>query len=98
MTLEKDKEDQSKYCLSSPKPPVLKWANCDINVVEWVNIPKFSTLYHIVTPLRLLELFLDDVLVDLIFGHTKSNSHIERANNSKIFNEKNSLILKNDTA
>ena len=59
MTLEKDKEDQSKYYLSYPKPPVLdiKWANRDINVVEWANIPKFSALDDLVTPLRLLELF-----------------------------------------
>ena len=59
MTLEKDKEDQSKYYLSYPKPPVLdmKWANCDINVVEWANIPKFSALDDLVTPLRLLESF-----------------------------------------
>ena len=36
LTLEKDKEDQSKYYLSYPKPAVLdiKWANCDINGVE----------------------------------------------------------------
>ena len=36
LTLEKDKEDQSKYYLSYPKPPVLdmKWTNRDINVVE----------------------------------------------------------------
>ena len=35
LTLEKDKEDQNKYYLSYPKPPVLdmKWANRDINVV-----------------------------------------------------------------
>ena len=59
LTLEKDKEDQSKYFLSYPKPPVLdmKWANRDINVVEWVNIPKFSVLDDFVTTLRLLELF-----------------------------------------
>ena len=59
MTLEKDKEDQSKYYLNYPKPPVLdmKWANGDINVVEWANIPKFSALDDLVTPLRLLELF-----------------------------------------
>ena len=40
MTLEKDEEDSSKYYLSYPKPPVLemKWASCDINVVEWANI------------------------------------------------------------
>ena len=59
MTLEKDKEDQSKYYLSYPKLPVLdmKSANCDINVVEWANIPKFRALDDLVTPLRLLELF-----------------------------------------
>ena len=59
MTLEKDKEDQSKYYLSYLKPPVLdmKWANRDINIVEWANIPKFSTLDDLVTPLRRLELF-----------------------------------------
>ena len=59
MSLEKDKEDSSKYYLSYPKPPVLKlkWANCDNNVVEWENIPKFSALDNSVTPLRLLELF-----------------------------------------
>ena len=59
MTLEKDKEDQSKYYLSYPKPPVLdmKWENRDINVVEWANIPEFSALDDLVTPLRLLELF-----------------------------------------
>ena len=53
LTLEKDKEDQSKYYLSYPKLPVLdmKWENRDINVVEWANIP------NLLTPLRLLELF-----------------------------------------
>ena len=59
MTLEKDKEDQSKYYLSYPKPPVLdmKSANRDINVVEWANIPNFSVLDDLLTPLRLLKLF-----------------------------------------
>ena len=59
MTLEKDKEDQSKYYLSYPKPPVLDmiWGNRDINVTEWANIPKFSALDDLVTPLRLLESF-----------------------------------------
>ena len=59
MTLEKDKEDSTKYYLSYPKPPVseMKWTNCDINVVEWANIPKFSALDNLVIPLRLLELF-----------------------------------------
>ena len=57
MTLAKDKEDQSKYYLSYPKPPVLdmKSANRDINVIEWSNIPNFSD--DLVTLLRLLELF-----------------------------------------
>ena len=59
MALEKDKEDQSKYYLSYPKPPVLdmKSANRDINVVEWANIPNISALDDLVTLLRLLELF-----------------------------------------
>ena len=59
MTLEKDKEDQSKYYFSYPKPTVLDMmrANRDINVVEWTNIPKFSALDDSVAPLRLLELF-----------------------------------------
>ena len=61
LTLEKDKEDQSKYYLSYPKPAVLdmKWKNRDINVIELANIPKFSKLDDIVTPLRLVELFFD---------------------------------------
>ena len=48
LTLEKDKEDQSKYYLCYPKPPVLsmKWENHDINVVEWANIPKFLLLLN----------------------------------------------------
>ena len=61
MTLEKDKEDQSKYYLSYPKLPVLdmKSANRDINVVEWANIPNISALDDLVTLLRLLELFFE---------------------------------------
>ena len=48
LNLEKDKEGQSKYYLSYPKPPVLdmKWENHDINVVEWANIPKFPLLQN----------------------------------------------------
>ena len=59
MTLEQDKEDQSKYYLSYPKLPALdmKLTNRDINVVEWANIPNFSALDNLVTPLRLFELF-----------------------------------------
>ena len=57
LTLEKDKEDQSKYYLSYLKPSVLdmKSANHDINVAEWANISNFSVLDNLVTPLRLLE-------------------------------------------
>ena len=82
MNLEKDKKDQSKYSLSNPKLPALdmKWANNRAtNVVEWANIPKFSTLDCIVTPLRHLELSFDDVLVDMIFGYTKLHNHREQA-------------------
>ena len=59
MTLEKDKENQNKYYFSYSKLPVLdmKSANRDINVVQWANIPNFSTLDDLVTPLRLLESF-----------------------------------------
>ena len=96
MTLEKDKEDQSKYCLSYRKLPVLdiKWANRDINVVEWAKNLKFSTRDDIVTPLRLLELFFDHVLVHMTFGFTKLYSHRERADISfEITNEKIRLFL-----
>ena len=42
-----------------PKPPVLdmKWANRDIDVVVWANIPKFSALNDLAILLRFLELF-----------------------------------------
>ena len=43
----------------------------DINIVERGNIPKFSKLENIVTPLRLPELFFDDVLNNMIAGYTK---------------------------
>ena len=53
LTLAKENEDQSKYYLSYPKPPVLdmKSENLDINVVEWTNIPNVSALDDLVTPL-----------------------------------------------
>ena len=54
----------------------MKWANRGINVAEWANSPKFSTLEDIVTTLRLFELFIDDVLVDVL--GTKSCTVIER--------------------
>ena len=43
-TLERNEEDESKYYLSYPKPPVLdmKWENRYVNVAEWTNIPKFN--------------------------------------------------------
>ena len=53
--------------------------NCDINVAKQVNIPKFSKLDDIVTPLRVPELFFDNVLVDIIVGYTKLYSHREKA-------------------
>ena len=61
--LEKYKEDQGKYYLSYPKPPNLdmKYGSRDINGVERADIPKFSKQDDIVTPLRLPELFFDDV-------------------------------------
>ena len=72
----------------------MKWANRDINVVEWANIPKFSTLDDIVTPLRLLELSFDVGLVDTIFGYTKLYSHREKVGISfEITNEKIRLFL-----
>ena len=72
----------------------MKWANRDINVVEWANIPKFSTLDNIVTPLRLFELFVRNVLVDMIFGYTKLYSHNEKSINSfEITDEKIRLFF-----
>ena len=65
----------------------MEWGNRDINVVERENISKFSKLDDIVTPLRLLEVFFDDVLVDMIVGYTRFYS-----------NRKNSLVLKHATA
>ena len=67
----------------------MKWENRDINVVERANIPKFSKLDNIVTPLRLLELFFDDVLVYMIVGYTKLYSHREKTDiRFEITNEK----------
>ena len=58
------------------------------------NIPKWSTLGDIVTPLRLLELSFDDVLFDMIFGYTKLYSHREKAGISfEMTNEKIPLFL-----
>ena len=46
------------------------------------------------TPLRVANLFFDDVLVDMIVGYAKLHSHREKAGICfKITNEKNPLIL-----
>ena len=53
-------------------------ANRDINVISvvvWANIPKFNTLDDIVTPLILVELLFDKLLVDMILGGTTLYSH-----------------------
>ena len=76
----KDKEDQGKYYLGYPKPLVLVMmcANRDINVISvvvWANIPEFNTLDDIVTPLILVELLFDKLLVDMILGGTTLYSH-----------------------
>ena len=89
-------KDHSKYDLSYPKPPVLdmEWETRDIDVVERANSGKFSKLDNIVTLLRLLELFFDDVLVDTIVGYTKLYSHREKADISfETTNEKIWLFL-----
>ena len=66
----------------------------DMDVVEWANTEKFSKLDNIVTPLRLLELFFDDVLVDMIVGYTKLYSHREKADVSfETTNEKICLFI-----
>ena len=63
-------------------------------MIECANIPKFSNLDEMMTPLRLLELFFYEVLVDMAFGHTKLYSHKEKAGVSfEITNEKMSLFL-----
>ena len=49
----------------------MNWENRDINVVEQTNIPKFSKLDKIGTPVRLFESFFDDALVDMVVGYTK---------------------------
>ena len=60
----------------------MKWGNRDINVVEETNIPKFSKLKNIETPVRLFELFFDNALLDMIVGYTKLYDHREKADTS----------------
>ena len=49
----------------------MKWEIRDINFVGWKSIPKFCKLDEIVAPLRFLELFFENVLVDMIVVYTK---------------------------
>ena len=46
----------------------MKWENSDTNVVKQANIPKFSKLDKVGTPLRLFESLFDDALVGMIVG------------------------------
>ena len=39
----------------------MKWKNRDVNVVEQANIPQFSELDDIGTPIRFFESFFVDV-------------------------------------
>ena len=65
----------------------MKWENCDINVVKQANMPTFSKLDDIGTPLRFFELFFGDALVGMIVNwiHTPSGTVVER---------KQTLVLK----
>ena len=74
----------------------MKWKNCDINVVEQENISNFSKLDYVVTPLRLLELFFDDVLADAIVGYTKLYSHRKKADISLEMKMKNERLYTNE--
>ena len=70
MTLEKDEEEQSKYYLSYPRPPVLdmKSENHDINVAEWANFQiSSSTEWRLGenVVLRLMECLTPTVKFDL---------------------------------
>ena len=72
----------------------MKRENSDISVVEPANIPKFSKLDDMVTPLRHLKLFFDDVLADMIVSYTKLYSHGKKAEISfEITKEKMQLCL-----
>ena len=72
----------------------MKWENRDVNVVEQANIPKFSKLDDIGTPLRFFESFFVDVLADMILA-TPSCAVIERKQTLvlKISNETFRLFL-----
>ena len=96
LPLEKYEKDPSKYCLTYPKLFVLevKWENGNINFAEWANIAKFSKLDDIMTPLRLLKLFFEDVLVNLTLCYINLYSDREKADISfEISNKKIFLFL-----
>ena len=61
-----------------------------------VNHLRVNNINDIVTPLRFLELFFEDILVDMIFvGYTKLYSHTEKVDiSSEITNEKIHLFLR----
>ena len=69
----------------------MKWANRDINVVESANIPKFSTLDDLVTPLRLLELFF--VTHQLIRFLATSSCTVDKTGITEITDGKIHLFL-----
>ena len=57
-----EKKGRPKYFQNYPNPPLLdmKLENRDINVVEQANIPQFSKLNDIGSPLRPFESFFVD--------------------------------------
>ena len=63
----------------------MKWENRDINVLEQANIPQFSRLDDIGTPLRLFEWFFANMLVDMIVGNAKLYGHREKADTWKFW-------------
>ena len=38
----------------------MNWENCDINVIEWANIPKFRSSSWCLTPSVSFEIFMDN--------------------------------------
>ena len=72
----------------------MKWESCYTDDIERANIAKFSKLDDAMAPVKLLELFFDDVLVDMIVGYTKLHIHREKTNTSfEITNEDICLFL-----
>ena len=60
----------------------MKSESRDINVVKQANIPQFSKLDDIGTPLTIFESFFVNVLVDTVVGYTKLYDHREKADTS----------------